>query len=333
MRRTSLGLIFMAFVFGLPLTSGCAEEPLNDDLRMYEEQELAGTCEFLSVQKLSVGLTIYKAFGDELCGSYRSGDNVIHFQTIRGEDLIYEENTIDPEAPDYVVSTRIMDQSGNPIAVAMGDLSDKRVSSWLEPLEELAGPNIDPEISFDLAQDAFELLSETLETNTFDDEITILKRRSITAAPSNNDDDTLMHHKSSSWRYWIQIMSKDALFNGNFADHSAVIVNLRRPDGSIFNYVTCNHGTCADSPTMTMHCQKVVYTSSQRTFSILPCDSVSSYGFTSGYHVCNDDTMVQYNMIAYGNPSLSTCTDSYFRLWALPATRQLARQRRLRRTG
>ena len=279
-------------------------------------QEPQGVCAFQPVRQLKPGLTLYKAVpGDEICGSYRADDQVVHFQAIRGEDLVFGENTIDPDAPAYIVSVRIVDQGGNPIAVAIGD-HDERISGWLEKVEGLKSSNSDLNSTFILAQEAIDVLSQNV-TNGFDEEITTLKRRSFTAAPSANMSDqnppTLL---STTWRYWIRIFRKDALFNGNFADHSAVIVNVTKPDGTILNYVTCNHGTCADDAAMQYRCQNIVYPASQRPFSILPCDSVSSYGFTSGTHVCNDDTLVQYNMIVYNNSGLTTCTDSSLRLWA-----------------
>jgi hypothetical protein len=292
------------FVIVLLTLSGCTDEPLDI------EQEF--NCKFQSTQDLEQGLTIYKAQDGELCGSYRSGNNSIHFQTIRGENLVHGENTIDPDAPEYVVSARILDQAGNPIAVAVGDTSDVRIFDWLEQVAGLDEYNSDIEISFSLAQEAFGILSDNLDINYFKEEVIILKRRSLTAVPSDKDDGEMLTQKrsSSSWRYWIRITRKDAFRNGVPADHSAVIVNVRKPNGRILNYVTCNHGTCADSSSMNFKCQKVVYTRSQRPFSILPCEAVTSYP----RHVCNDDTIVQYNMIVRGNSSLSTCYAPNF--WA-----------------
>lgn len=268
-----------------------------------------GNCNFQPTQNLNSGLTIYKASGGELCGSYRSGENAIHFQTVRGEDLVLGVNTIDPDAPAYAVSARILDQDGNPIAVAIGG-HDDRISSWLEKVDGLGSSNPDLSSTFALAQEATDALSKAAPSG-FEEEINVLKRRSVTAAPevSSSKLTNKMQTLSSTWRYWIRIFRKDAFFNGSPADHSAVIVNVTRPDGWMTNYVTCNHGTCADDPAMQYKCQNLVYPATQRPFAILPCDSVSSYGLLYGQHVCNDDTQVQYNMIVYNNSSLATCTD------------------------
>lgn len=289
---------------------GCNSEP------EVAQDTKEGVCAFRPTHQLQPGLTLYKAIpGDEICGSYHMGDQAVHFQAIRGEDLVFGENTIDPDAPAYVVSVRILDQEGNPIAVAIGD-HDERISDWLEKVEGLEDSHSDLGSTFALVQEATSVLSQTVTTG-FDEEVKVLKRRSFTAAPPANSPEqnppTLF---STTWRYWIRIFRKDALFNGNFADHSAVIVNVTKPDGTILNYVTCNHGTCADDAAMQYRCQNIVYPAIQRPFSILPCDSVSSYGFTSGTHVCNDDTLVQYNMVVYNNSGLTTCTDSSLRLWA-----------------
>ncbi|MFA6105809.1 MAG: hypothetical protein WC725_04450 [Patescibacteria group bacterium] len=280
-------------------------------------QDLGGASAFKAVQNLNPGLTIYKASGGELRGSYRANNSAIHFQALRGENLVLGVNTVDPDAPAYAVSVRIIDQEGNPVAIAIGD-SDERISAWQEKVEGLGtGSNPDLSETFVLAQEATDVLSQTV-TSGFDEEIKTLKRRSFTAAPVANapGQSSKMQALSSTWRYWLRMFRKDANFNGNFADHSAVIVNVTKPDGTILNYVTCNHGTCADDPSMQFRCQNTVYPASQRPFAILPCDSVSSYGFFSGQHVCNDDTLVQVNMVVYGNSSLTTCTDSSLRLWA-----------------
>lgn len=276
------------------------------------QQAQSDACQFKGTQSLDAGLTVYKASDGELCGSYRSGDSAVHFQAFRGEDLVVGVNTMDPDAPAYTVSVRILGSDGNPIAVALGGDDEERVSGWLDQVEGLDKVGADLVTSFALAQEGVRVLSQTVGSG-FEEELKILKRRSFTAAPSDSDAKTA---RATTWRYWIRIFRKDALFNGNPADHSSVIVNVTKPDGTILNYVTCNHGTCADDPKMQFKCQKVVYPASQRPFGILPCDSVSSYGFGSGKHVCNDDTLVQYNMVVFGSTNLSTCTDSALRTWS-----------------
>lgn len=267
-------------------------------------------CEFQSTTQLSVGLTIYKAAEGELCGSYRSGDMSIHFHTQRGEKLVHGENTVDPDAPEYSVNARILDQTGQPIAVSIGD-SDSDPSYWLTSISRLEHEPIpEDDSSYYLAQEAMAELAHHPSIGDFPEELRVLTRRSYTGAPTKDDiNDDSQITKSSQWRYWIRIMKKYASWSGRAGDHSAVIVNVRRPDGRIFNYVTCNHGTCADSQSMNYKCQKIVYTSRSRPFSVLPCDQYTSYGLQPGRHVCNDDTYMQYNMIVRGSTSSSTCRD------------------------
>lgn len=278
------------------------------------EQKADGTAAFKSVRDLNPGITIYKASNGELRGSYRSGKNAVHFQTVRGENLVFGVNTIDPDAPAYSVSARILDQDGNPIAISFGG-HDDRTSDWFNKVEGLGDSSPDLNTSFALAQEGVNALSQAI-IDGFDEEIKVLKRRSVTAAPINPSSEGIKTQALTTWRYWIRMFRKDAWFNGNFADHSAVIVNETSPSGTIVNYVTCNHGTCADDASMQFLCQNVVYPAYQHVVSMLPCDAVSSYGFFSGQHVCNDDTLVQYNLVVYNNNDITTCTDSSLRLWA-----------------
>jgi hypothetical protein len=74
--------------------AGCSSEP------EVAQDTKEGVCAFRPTHQLQPGLTLYKAVpGDEICGSYRVGDQAVHFQAIRGEDLVFGENTIDPDAP------------------------------------------------------------------------------------------------------------------------------------------------------------------------------------------------------------------------------------------
>lgn len=274
------------------------------------------TCNFQSVQNLNEGLTVYKASGDELCGSFRSENNAVHFQTIRGEDLVFGVNTADPDAPAYSVSVRILDRDGNPVAIAFGD-RDHRTSDWKNKVD-LGNSNPDLYSTFTLAQDATEVLSQ-MGISGFDEEIKTLKRRSFTAAPDVNTSNQQLSKAQAlltTWRYWIRIFRKDAWFNGFFADHSAVIVNETSPGGSIVNYVTCNHGTCADDASMHFLCQKLVYPATRHSITDDMCSSVASYGFLPKQYVCNDSTLLEYNVIVYGDNSTTTCTDSSLRLWS-----------------
>jgi hypothetical protein len=280
-----------------------------------QEQQASELCGFKSAGELANGLTVLKAGDGELCGSYRQGDKAIHFQALRGERLIFQENSLDPDTPPYAISARLLDGGGNPIAVALAE-DGERVSDWLSQVGYLSDHEQDVSSSFVLARLAIDALANAVEG--FDAEIALLARRAVTADPAYIADESVSSdvpdsiQKNSGWRYSVQIMKKAAFLDGVPADHSALKVNVRRPNGSSFNFVTCNHGTCADSPAMRLKCGKTVYSSSARDLVHLPCDRISQYGFRWGRHVCNDDTKVQYTRIVHDDrsrASTATCSD------------------------
>lgn len=86
---------------------------------------------------------------------------------------------------------------------------------------------------------------------------------------------------------------------------------------------SCNHGTCWSSM-VTTSCS---YKSGWRSNTYPPFQNTASgtgacttaYGFCSGTHVCNDDSLVQLNNVRYNTSYSSTggtCGDSTLRLYA-----------------
>lgn len=306
------------------LIIGCGQNRTEGSLDNSIALEDQDARPFEEVTKLKQGLNIItQTEGDELVIGYREADNAVYFQTLRGEELVFGENTIDPDAPQYEISVRVVNTNGDPITVAIGGDNNGRTIDWLEPVTGLYSDYINTERSDELklATKAADVLSESIVG--FDEEILALKQHidaaivdSSTIENQTVEEETSRSSKATStWSYCLRIKKKGVLFNGSPADHSALFVSFIRPDGRAFTYVTCNHGTCADDSSMQISGEKsFVKSNSLPVVDSLPCDNAGySYGFTSGKHVCNDDTLYQYSYLAYGSNMTSTCGDNTLR--------------------
>ena len=308
------------------LIIGCGQNGTEGSLDNSLASEDQDARPFEEVTKLKQGLNIItQTEGDELVVGYREADNAVYFQTLRGEELVFGENTIDPDAPQYEISVRVVNTNGDPITVAIGGDNNGRTIDWLEPVTGLYSDYINTERSDELklAAKAADVLSESIVG--FDEEILALKQHINAASLESNtvenqteEEDLRGSKATSTWTYLLRIMKKGAWINGSPADHSALWVRFTRPDGSVFSYATCNHGSCADSSLMRLSSQRSFTKSNQLpVVDFLPCDHAGfSYYASPGYHVCNDDTSVQYSSLAYGNNSTATCGDSYVRVYA-----------------
>ena len=309
------------------LLIGCGQngnEGISNNSLVSEDQEVRP---FKEVAKLKQGLNIItQKEGDELVVGYREANNAVYFQTLRGEKLVFGENTVDPDAPQYEISTRVVNINGDPISVAIGGDHDGQTIGWLEPVTGLYSDYINIERGNDLklAAKVADLLSTSIVG--FDEEISALKQHidaalidSSTIENQTQKEETSRSSKvASTWVYLLRIMKKNATFINKAGDHSALWVRFTRPDGSVFSYATCNHGTCADSSEMQLSSERSFSKSSQLpVVDFLPCDNAGySYAIAPYFHVCNDDTSVQYSSLAYGNNSTATCHDSYVRIYA-----------------
>lgn len=121
------------------------------------------------------------------------------------------------------------------------------------------------------------------------------------------------------WDY--QIRHKDTA--GGLGDHTAVLLRGWSSSSSVvFNAVSCNHGSCANSSSMSTHCTLSGFRSDDGThtrfFYSEPSTSTGqrSGGCTTGYswdsgllagsrHNCNDDAELQRNAI-YSDTAQST---------------------------
>jgi len=118
------------------------------------------------------------------------------------------------------------------------------------------------------------------------------------------------------------------LFGSVVGDHSASYTRILTSAGSlVYDYWTCNHGTCGNSNTMNNYCirnyanrpatlpmnTKCIASASPGTNHPAGYDGccMTPYNFTGVSHVCNDDTRLQRDfMIAGGPMSTLYCGDT-----------------------
>lgn len=309
-----LALVFtLAILF---IIAGCEMQD-NDIQPAGAGTQQISSSPFVPMDELNQGLNILKKTQeDELVVGYREGDRAIYFQTLRGEDLVLGENTVDPDAPPYEVSARIVDMGGNPVAISFGG-DDERVADWQNRVSGLDDDHASTEQEDDLklAAKAAGELSEAV--SGFDEETKVLERRSQTALADVIEAASMPKAKGTVYTTTYYVRRK--LASGFAGDHSAVYAIIVKPNNTFVTVVTCNHGTCADSGTMSTKCSNVVTASYYNAIPMLPCDAAgspyTSLFYTYG-HDCNDDTFVQVAKILTGATVTTTCFNTSLRVFA-----------------
>ena len=129
---------------------------------------------------------------------------------------------------------------------------------------------------------------------------------------------------SDIYKWQVEVHRKTASFSFGLGDHSATVSRSISSQGvTQQTIITSNHGTAANL--MNTSC---TWTSTATRPKSLPAIGSTTdgsyyycrtaYGFTSGKHVCNDDTYIQAQTIRYkmGPASWVTCGDSSLRRYA-----------------
>lgn len=90
----------------------------------------------------------------------------------------------------------------------------------------------------------------------------------------------------------VVTIKKKTAFNIVF-EHSSLSYSLYKTSGQLlYTVVTCNHGSCASSSSMSTKCSK---TFSQTTVDAYASDLLCDfYGSVYPAHVCNNDTRAEY---------------------------------------
>jgi hypothetical protein len=183
--------------------------------------------------------------------------------------------------------------------------------------------------SHDSAETPLEMPAEfrgIVETDALDE--------AVVTPPSADGIGVVRQALGSTFTHKVYIKKGPCFFCGDTGEHSAVLLDVYYDGGSYIGSVsTQNHGREATDGSMSTayNCPKT-YTGRSVAFpNFQPYISTdywlgiygdaggcgTSYGLTSGKHVCNDDSLAQYYNIKYNTTaSWSFCGDSSLAYWA-----------------
>lgn len=274
-------------------------------------------------------------------GAIKESDKIVFFEARRGEKTDSEMLAADPDAPEYSVDARFFDDKGRVFSVVVGGdgLQDK---SWLnEPDSAIEASSSEREEHFRLARKLIDGMEMT--RSAADSAVSPEWEQLMLLAGSSDADETdmlieedaqteepefprLAGATANRWTHQITAYKKTVTFTFGKGEHSATWTKQKYPDGKCCKQViTCNHGACADASSMSKYCSRSY---SNRTTDITSFLSQSrdtykgycttSYGFTSGKHVCNDDTRVQLLFVKNdGGACYGFCGDSILQNYAV----------------
>ncbi|MGZ3418073.1 MAG: hypothetical protein ACXVEE_09435 [Polyangiales bacterium] len=302
------------------------------------------------------GLTIVEA--DEVHGKlvavFRKDGHEITYEMLLGPKMEDPSSATGPESPSYEVDARILDEASQPFYMQMGgDLF--RDASWHLPKVE-GFDEARRVADFELARDA----EQAWRTATVPAALAELRLAGmdISKGLRNADDRTgkatpvtpavptgsatgdntvapksQIYWTGSSVNVWdYQIWKKSAAV---IAEHSATTLRGWTSSYSlVFTANSCNHGTCAAGSAMASHCNYSGWLHDDGTHSrywgpeystdtgVVSGGCMTGYGnFLSGYHDCNDDSILQKHAIttdSWQNDSTSSvCAGSPS--WYAPA--------------
>jgi hypothetical protein len=236
--------------------------------------------------------------------SYRSATSqrAINVVVFRGEQ---NDLQADPEAPPYALDIRVADNE-NVVLVAQSGTGHLVNQAWGQ---ELAGVPLvvdDKNREQDNAELAYfaNALQEKVKPRlsksklsrwawVVDETASLLNyAETQSALTSVLEEDT--SKTTTTYSNVVTIRKKPAI-NQKYFDHSSLSSTLKKSNGTtLYTIVTCNHGACADSSTMNLHCSKTFTQSTVDAWaSDLLCDFFGwlPYGVV---HVCNNDTRAEY---------------------------------------
>lgn len=286
----------------------------------------------LSENQVPEGLTELYYEGNTLSGTFSFDGTQIFVETRRGSRTPKAVRDTDPNAPQYEVDIRLLDENGVPFFVQVGGHGPID-SSWVSSFDPLLyGAEISTEQRNEKearSQKAFGNATRMIEAlrvvkfrrNLVPEYKAILNilpiiesGKMITKLEEGNSKSSIGPLVSSD-KHLIEIWKKGAFFGRNiWADHSGTVAKVIFSGGGVYQiWSACNHGACPGSD-MSFKCASVFY--DRVGFCQAPPMCSTQYGFSNGKHVCNDDTYIQYYRIKY-NSDISTiggtCSDSSLR--------------------
>lgn len=299
-------------------------------------------------------VTISSSAADRLEGYALTAEgSMVAFETRRSDPTPQELREVDTSTPPYEIDVRFLDDTGFPfltiygghgsidptwnvIDAAPADKSDDLTLSTYATARAMisaiknsafateTNSNMDsarswaPErdILLNVAGPALEDLSviRIVETPEIERPLPSRTRMRVnTNAVSTN-----------IYKWQVEVHKKVASFSFGLGDHSATLSRSISSKGvTQQTIITSNHGAAANK--MNVSC---TWTSTATMPKSLPSFGTAtdgsayycrtSYGFTKGKHVCNDDTYIQAQTVRYkaGPMSWVTCGDSTLRRYA-----------------
>lgn len=259
-----------------------------------------------------------------LYGNFKFDKKEIKFEIFRGRKIgIMKE--LNPSFPEYEIDLRLLDKNDFPFFIQVGGHGPAN-NEWASLLgidfaKSRAENKVIAEESFSLAKK----MAKSLEKIKFKDDFSP-EYEAITAIKgileANFEKEGLKKSSNSlsikSVNHMIQIWKKTAFFPGNiFGDHSGTVFRIYDNGVNYQIWSAANHGTAPGDPSMSLKCNG--WFTDRLGFSEAPPMCATEYGFSSGQHVCNDDTYIQYQRIhdnVNPNTTSGTCSDNTLRRYA-----------------
>lgn len=273
-------------------------------------------------------------------GSFEQAGHTITFEAIRGEP-----NPVSEYAPTYAIDARLCDERGFCFAMQAGGHGITN-PAWFENQEILilgADPVLNHRMT-DALHEEFVQLDRSLYPG-LEAEFDALQALTDFPAPGSlvetpppagyesSEETSGLVALSYDYTHWIQIWW--GYTDPPLAEHSATRAISVNSGGYVVQIrPTCNHGNCAGYSGMGLSCQRSFSNRPSLLAVSTPCDAAAStgtyhsygdtasccssaYGFTSWYHVCNDDSALQRDMTITNSSLLnpSYCSD----IWLAPA--------------
>lgn len=258
-----------------------------------------------------------------LNGSYTKDEYSIFFEAFRGEENSTEDDT---DIQPYALDIRVLDNNKNPFLVKNSGVADD--IDWLDientgedrekamaMLPGAIGELKEIYINFGSNEENTDQITGVSEDNKWELWALIELMRSAVEDISSNITEGEKYpqimDKKKSYRLKMNVaIMRKSVVSSLFAEHSALLVKVYNSKNKrIGTLVSCNHGTCADnSKKMSKKCSKNFYDYLPQITDLI-CDKYGiPYSLTKYFHVCNNDTKVQYSYFKNkGFPNYSYC--------------------------
>jgi hypothetical protein len=229
-------------------------------------------------------------------------------------EAIEMESPEQEDLPLHEIDIRILDANGAPLLTQIGGHSPMN-SDWSEEYFRFP-PAADREKLLVLVPAAQEELEKSgVEEDVlmaFEDLVEIATGEDTGPLTLVMEEDGSVPPPAATYSQVVNRKKKNAWNLPGAGEHSAIYVKVYNSSNVYMStYWTCNHGTCANSGTMSTYATNTFTTSSFVANGLC----TTTYGILSGQHVCNDDTYIQYSALQ-GNttsPSTATCSDNSLR--------------------